>query len=249
MPTLKIFIFLLFYITPFLSIAQTNRDTIVTLKNQTKRAFYKAPNGKIYPVKFIADSNEPFSTESAQCGEDEFSGTDRAKAKTSFVRGVPFKSFASIAALAASLTKDSEMKAKLKRTSPRIAEEKKNVRLRNNIFLYAMKKEGDNDYHVIIGDNAVKSKATFFNVEISGVPQTGTAANKTAIQTIRDFFEDNFVELCGSKYAVFSAKPIPIAIEGSMFFDVDHSAGTVGPNGFRPKTAWEIHPVSKITFK
>lgn len=249
MRTLKASIFLLFYITPLLSAGQNNRDTIVTLKNQTKRAFYKAPNGKIYPVRFIADSNEPFSIQSAQCGEDEFTGTDRAKAKTSFVTGVPFKSFTSVAALAASLTKDREMKTKVKRTSPRIAEEKKNVRLRNNIFLYAMKKEGDNDYHVIIGDSRIKSQATFFNVEISGVPHTGNAANKTAIKTIRDFFEDNFVELCGSKYAVFSAKPIPIAIEGSMFFDVDHSAGSVGPAGFRPKTAWEIHPVSKITFK
>jgi hypothetical protein len=249
MYTLKPLLFLLFYFIPFLSVGQNNTDTIVTLKNRTKAAFYKAPNGKIYPVKFIADSNEPISTQSAQCGEDEFSGIDRARAKTSFVNGVQVKSFASIAVLVASLTKDSEMKTKLNRTSPRITEEKINVRLRNKIFLYAMKKEGDNDYHVIIGDNRIKTQATFLNVEISGIPHTGNAANKAALQTVRDFFEDNFVELCGSKYAVFSAKPIPITIEGSIFFDVDHSAGTVGPNGFKPTTAWEIHPISKIGFQ
>ena len=111
-----------------------------------------------------------------------------------------------------------------------------------------MKKESDNDYHVIIGDNVKKTKATFFNIEISGVPKTGNAANKKALQTIRDFFEDNFVQLCGSKYAIFDSNPVPVSVQGSVFFDIDHKAGVVGPIGFRPKAAWEIHAVSAIKF-
>ena len=250
MRSLKLFSFLLPLLLPLLSISQTKVDTINVLKtNRTKPAFYKAPNGKIYPVKFVADPSAPFTTQSIKCGEDLFSGKHRAKAKTSFVKGVPVKSFSSILKLISSLTADAEMQTKLTKSSPRIAEENIRVRLTSNIFLYAMKKEADNDYHVIIGDNKVKSKATLLNVEISGVPKTSTASAKAAIQKVRDFFEDNFVELCGSKYAVFSTKPIPIAIEGSMFFDIDHPAGQVGPTGLRPKTAWEIHPISKIVFK
>jgi len=30
---------------------------------------------------------------------------------------------------------------------------------------------------------------------------------------------------------------------------VDHAAGVVGPQGMRPSTAWEIHPVTKIEFE
>jgi hypothetical protein len=37
-----------------------------------------------------------------------------------------------------------------------------------------------------------------------------------------------------------------VLIEGSLFFDIDHAAGVVGPEGKRPKKAWEIHPITKI---
>ncbi len=243
-------IFLFSYFIPLFSYGQNKHDTITTLKtNRTKPAFYKAPNGKIYPVSFVSDPNETAMIELAKCGEDLFSGKDRAKAKTSFVNGVTFKSFTSITSLISSLTKDSEMENKVDRTSLRVADEKINARLTNNIFLYAMKKEGDNDYHVIIGDNKVKNLATLLNIEISGVPKSGNVSTKNAIQKVRDFFEENFVDLCGSNYAVFSTNPIPITIEGSLFFDIDHKGGTVGPTGFRPKTSWEIHPISKIALK
>lgn len=224
-------------------------DTVGVLKtNRSKPAIYKAPNGKVYKVRFVADPTEPFTTESAKCGEDIYSGKDRAVAKTSLAGATPVKQFVSITALIAFLTPDATMETKVTTTSKRVAEESFNVRLAKNIFIYAMKKESDNDYHVIIGDNIKKSKATFFNIEISGVPKTGNATNKQALQTIRDFFENNFVQLCGSKYAIFDSNPVPVSVQGSVFFDIDHKAGAVGPTGFRPKTAWEIHPVSAIKF-
>ena len=43
--------------------------------------------------------------------------------------------------------------------------------------------------------------------------------------------------------------PIPVQIVGSLFFDVDHQPGEVGPVGMKPKTSWEIHPVSDIQFE
>ena len=36
---------------------------------------------------------------------------------------------------------------------------------------------------------------------------------------------------------------------GSLFYDISHSPGTVGPQGLRPGTAWEIHPVTSIVFE
>jgi hypothetical protein len=38
-----------------------------------------------------------------------------------------------------------------------------------------------------------------------------------------------------------------VRIEGSLFFDVDHAAGAVGPANMKPKSAWEMHPITKIT--
>jgi hypothetical protein len=43
--------------------------------------------------------------------------------------------------------------------------------------------------------------------------------------------------------------PVPIRVTGSLFWDVDHEDPPyVGPNDFKPKTAWEIHPISDIEF-
>lgn len=53
--------------------------------------------------------------------------------------------------------------------------------------------------------------------------------------------------LPGKKYEKHDP-PVPVEITGPLFFDVDHDAGVVGPQGHRPKTAWEIHPVMDIKF-
>ena len=48
---------------------------------------------------------------------------------------------------------------------------------------------------------------------------------------------------------MFSTPANIVKIRGSIFFDTDHAAGTVGPTGFRPATAWEIHPVIYLEFQ
>jgi hypothetical protein len=45
------------------------------------------------------------------------------------------------------------------------------------------------------------------------------------------------------------APPIAVILEGSVFFDVDHPAGAVGPAGLKPSSAWEIHPLTDIIFE
>ena len=31
-----------------------------------------------------------------------------------------------------------------------------------------------------------------------------------------------------------------------LIYDIDHAPGVVGPSGMRPRTSWEIHPVTKL---
>jgi hypothetical protein len=96
---------------------------------------------------------------------------------------------------------------------------------------------------IIIGDN----DKTFFNIECSGLPPPQASSSAT-LKKVRKQVEDFFGELCSSKYSVFQPG-IKVEITGPLFYDIDHPPGKVGPEGFRPKTAWEIHPISNVAFK
>lgn len=207
---------------------------------------YKSPDGNRYHVSF---ANDPYEKENNTAITvitsiaPNFEGKARAKAKTSYVTG-PTLSFNSINALINSLTADSVIRKKLNENSPRIKDEMKNVRL-SNAYLFAIKKESDNDYHLIIGDNKDLTKATLLNAEVSGLPAHANAKMKQ----VRAYVEAHLVDVGGSSYAVFTKNPIPIQISGSVFYDVDHVPGEIGPVGLQPKTSWEIHPIASLTFK
>ena len=88
----------------------------------------------------------------------------------------------------------------------------------------------------------------FINVEISGLPSSGQF--RTPLKQVRDKFKAYLgTEISGSGYHKFVDAPIPVTITGSLFYDIDHPPGVVGPTGMRPKTAWEIHPVTDIEFE
>lgn len=178
------------------------------------------------------------------CLSDEFRGKARAMVKTSVV-DAPTEEFDQLDALLQSLVNDTEMVAKCKVTrlddTERLPEEKRKVFLKT-AFIYALKREPDNDYHIIIGDG----KGNYFNIENSGLPDVNSTSYALLLQA-RQEFEAHFGEVCSSKYTKYD-KPIAVQVEGSLFFDIDHRAGAVGPAGMRPKTAWEIHPVTKVLF-
>jgi len=178
-----------------------------------------------------------------------FRGTDRKGAKTSIAPGST-QTFETLVPLVASLPADEEMlnhsPAIERNTQTRATEEQRNVRV--NAWIYAMKYEADQDWHMIIGtDPSASGTATFFNAEISGLPP----ATADSFATLRDarnslgtLLDNNLPGSTG--YRKFN-EPIAITLEGSLFFDVDHQAGVVGPTNMRPQTAWEIHPVTKLT--
>jgi hypothetical protein len=215
---------------------------------------HSAKTGRTYTAVQLAEpevAREPIAPAVpglAAPSKDNFRGTDRAGAKTSLVDGEA-ETFADVDALTSSglLVADDQMlnhdPALTRQTDERVDEEDHNVVV--TAFLYASKKEGDNDFHCIIGA-APDQTPVFFNVEVSGLSQ---GQFRQQLKGVRDAFKTFFADqLPGSGYSKFDP-PIPVRITGSLFYDIDHKPGEVGPSGFKPTTAWEIHPVSAIEFE
>ena len=177
-----------------------------------------------------------------------FRGVDRKAVKIG-IATASRESFGDLDALIGSLPDDDDMlnhDPEIRRDSGwRAEEEERNVRV--NAWIYAIKYEHDQDWHVILGtDPSTPGEPTYFNAEVSGLP-ANNATSFRRLQRVRQQLAkmfDNDLPLSGgySKYK----KPAPVVVEGSLFFDVDHKAGVVGPEGMRPDTAWEIHPITNL---
>jgi hypothetical protein len=126
-------------------------------------------------------------------------------------------------------------------------------------YLYAAKKEADNDYHLILGTKNCKNADCFMTAEVSGVPRL--VKDRTNLAKARDDFEDQIADFTPSggmpgdgAYLRFQP-PIPVRVTGPLFYDADHKIkrdtreGAVGPSYARPSTSWEIHPVVRIEFE
>src|SRR5262249_7736042 len=104
--------------------------------------------------------------------------------------------------------------------------------------------------HVILGDPPGAANPRFVNSEVSGIPVAGTDANRTQLWNVRKTFKDAFgLGDTGPKSYFRPHPPVPVRISGSVLWDIEHPPPkTVGPNDFKPRTAWEVHPISKIQF-
>jgi hypothetical protein len=184
---------------------------------------------------------------------DSFKGKSRKAAKLSVASGTP-KAFNDLRKLINDLTDDAAM-AKHKPpittepSSDRVVEEKRNVRV--DTFLYAASREDDNDFHLIIGRDPERSPSMYMTVELSGLPPKSSkhfSRLSKARKAYKDFFAEN---LPGTSYDFYDP-PVPVRIEGSLFFDMNHATGSKpGPKSLRNDipTIWEIHPISKIEFE
>jgi hypothetical protein len=195
--------------------------------------------------------------------ETTFKGSARRVAKTTMLRheDVPIETFTSVAALRATLIPDVIMRrdnpSVERNDTERVDDEKRLVVV--NAFLYAAKSEEDGDWHLILGDKVpagqtLPSSRELLNVEVSGVPKREPGESNAD----HDERKASFIEARKQFLAVVNNRPIgharytkldppmKVKLGGSLFFDADHSAGTVGPTGLRPNTVWEIHPVHSI---
>jgi hypothetical protein len=207
----------------------------------------------------ITDQMDPYdqpvssaAAASFAVGDDNFAGTDRKAAKLAISEATT-ESFVDLKDLIETLVPDAKMirhKPPIKKdaTQRRVKEENRNVRIR--AFLFAASRENDNDFHLILGRNP-NSAAMYMTMEISGLPPK-TSKSFDQIRKARDAFKAFFgTKLPGPTYH-FYRPPIPVEIEGSLFFDITHATGGhPGPQDLRPDipTIWEVHPVTDIIFE
>ena len=135
---------------------------------------------------------------------------------------------------------------KLAAPAARYPEEQRNVTV--DAYLWYVRKEGDNDFHLILGssDGSAAGQATrYMTAEVSGLP----AADSADVDTLRQVRAQLAALIGGSagslRYEALTP-PTAIRVTGSLFFDGDHRTGEVGPTGHKPQTLWEIHPVSDL---
>ncbi|MFN8482033.1 MAG: hypothetical protein U0768_03105 [Anaerolineae bacterium] len=184
---------------------------------------------------------------------DKYQGTARKAAKLS-IANAPIAPLADVKALVASLPPDAQMAhhtppIKDTATSGRVKEEMRNVRVL--AFLYAASREADNDFHLIIGTDPRKLPPTVMNMELSGLPPT-TSPSYATLKAARDAYKAFFgTHLPGMTYDFYNP-PIPVQIEGSLFFDITHASGQKpGPPTLRQysPTIWEVHPITRIVLE
>ena len=182
-------------------------------------------------------------------GDDNFAGQSRRAAKLS-IAAAPTENFSDVSKLINSLpTVDSMVKLRIPTTtnSNRVQQENRNVHVSG--FLFAASREADNDFHLIVGRDPNATQEMYMTMELSGLPPAGSPAFdplNNARTAYKQFFDRQ--HLPGATYD-FYQPPIPIQVEGSLFFDASHSTGQApGPPSLKSRmpTIFEVHPITKI---
>lgn len=177
---------------------------------------------------------------------DWFAGKARAHAKTSMAHA-KVTAYRNLQDLLSTLPSDKAMldyDPPIARDTGRVREEIRNVGV--CAFMAAAKREADNDYHIILSNG----RKAFMNVEVSGVPRNGSARDQKLLWDVRKVFE-SFVDETGRSVSAYTGwgDLVPVYVEGSLFYDTEHAPGKVGPAWARPKTSWEVHPITRLEFE
>jgi hypothetical protein len=215
-------------------------DTAPAVVSLTKKLRTKGP----IPSAAIA------AVSKAKPKGDNFTGKDRKAAKLSKGTG-KLEKFKDLKDLVASLTPDSKMvnhkpKITIAATSGRVTEEQRNVSV--TAFLYAAKAEADCDRHCIVGRDPKLSPEIYMTMELSGLPPKN-AATFAELSAARATFKKFFAGHDPGMTYEFYNPPVPVTIEGSLFFDMTHATGGgPGPQSLKSRmpTIWEVHPITSI---
>ena len=246
-------------------------DSIVSITMPTAvpmAALGKVAAGKQYTIihtneldEYEEEANDPSAAAALATlapVSDDFGGKDRKAAKIS-ISNAKTEKFKDVKALIKSLAAEDVMKnhkpkITTAQTSKRVKEEDRNIRV--NAFLYAAKREEDNDFHLILGLDPKTLPDMYITMELSGLPPANSPAFqqlKAARDAFKQFFDDHAGgQLPGRGGYDFPRPPVSVEIEGSLFFDVTHSTGPrPGPKSLKSRmpVIWEVHPISKIVFK
>jgi hypothetical protein len=179
---------------------------------------------------------------------DDHQGSARSAARLSIGIG-PVENFNELKDLIDSLPPDSTMMSHvppITKDSGRVNEEQRNIRVR--AFLYAARKGRDNDFHLIVGQTPRAKREMYMIMDVSGLPSS-SSQSFPQLNAARTAFKDFFgADLCGLSYD-FYGPPIPVEVEGSLFFNIGHA--TPGPKSLTSRIKrkkWEVRPITKIVF-
>lgn len=248
---------------------KTNSDTsarVYSLLQPTDKAFayYITPGGKKILLQKIAPSanssdsvvaapmaSAAFTATATGIGgataDDPFTGSVRGTVKTTYSTATN-RTFATIRGLYNSLqTKEFMDALSIGHSDSRVAEEDRNVIIKK-AWLYTITIEGDNDFHLLIGNTPVydPNVTKVFNAEVPGVPVSGSVATKTFIHDLRAKLLTIFngIPVCGNNG--YLQQYTQIYISGSLFYDTQHKSTPAKCNDVEGQSAWEIHPVRDI---
>lgn len=236
-----------------------SRDSIIGVTTSTAGTKYTVFHSDEVDAYEEAAEGPEFAAAAAAAlpAGDDYGGKARRAAKLS-IAAAKTESFKDVKDLVKSLTADSKMSAHNPPigtgvTSNRVKEEKRNVHVTG--FMYAASREPDNDFHLIIGRNLKATPEMYMTMEISGLPPSGSPS-MPQLKSARDAF-NAFIKakagnkLPGLKYDFYDP-PVPVEIDGSLFFDVSHAKGPhPGPPSLKSRmpVIWEVHPITKIVLK
>jgi hypothetical protein len=181
---------------------------------------------------------------------DVLVGHTRMTARTS-VSAAPTETFKSLDELLAALPSDEKMRQHdppISRapSSGRVAEEERNVTV--DTFLHAAKRNMSNDFNLILGGGTAQARRPCLSAKISALPKKGRFNN--VLKPVRKEFEQLFQNkpVPGSRWTFYDP-PIPVQVSGSLFYNILHLPGTVGPRDMATDSSWEIRPITRITEK
>jgi hypothetical protein len=134
------------------------------------------------------------------------------------------------------------------KTADRVAPERHKVRV--HALLYAVKLEGDEDLHCILGDI---EPTPYITAEVSGLAAPQTTGTLVRVrEQLRSLIGETGLQKSKSRY-FRPEPPVPVMVTGSLFYDTEHDPGQIGPNASGPGkparkavTQWEIHPVHSM---
>jgi hypothetical protein len=193
----------------------------------------------------------PLFVSAQTSGNDaRYSGNDRKSAKTSIAHAKT-EVYKTLSALLKTLPPDDFMRnhrPAISRDagSKRTEEETRNVSL-DTAYLFVLYRENDNDFHLIVGGKPDPTQAALMNMEISGLPDPHSP-DYQVLKKVREAVGEKLGNIGKSK-KLFIQNPLKISVSGSLFYDIDHKPGGAGYKNLKPKTAWEIHPVTEIIFR
>jgi len=195
---------------------------------------------------------DPCHSGAKDCQNDAFLGCDRKAAKLSFSHTAnhkePLQHLIDRLLASEPTMMNHNPAISLASTSTRVTEETENVWL-EHVFIYVIIREGDGDYHLIVGDGQRTAGETLMNVEISGLPEPSSPSyNK--LKAVRNKFKNRY-SMCSVKNFWEDHLTLPeISVKGTLFFDKRHanSSQHAGNNTIKTKTFWEIHPATYIKF-